>query len=85
MDKNIIATIHPFMLGQEILVYNEKGECIHSFETTIDNVNNLIYTLCEEYDINKVTFIGGQIYSKKFKDEFAANKFGNRKIEVTIK
>lgn len=83
MDKYIIATIHPFVFGQEVMIYS-NNECIQVFETTLDNMGKMIYTLCERYNINRVDFIGGQMYSNKFKNEFAANKFGNRKIEVTI-
>ena len=84
MDKYIVATIHPFVFGQEIMLYSD-GECIQAFETTLQEMGKMVYNLCEMYGVNKVDFIGGQMYSKRFKDEFAANKFGNRKIELTIR
>lgn len=84
MDKYIIATIHPFVFGQEVMLYKDD-KCIQSFETTLENMGEMVYHLCEMYDVDKVTFIGGQMYSKKIKEQFTANKFGNRPIEVTIR
>ena len=83
MDKYIIATIHPFILGQEIMIYiDNKYE--RTIECTLEYMCDTIYKLCEQYDINEVKFVGGQLYALKFKDQFAANKFGKRHINVTI-
>ena len=83
MDKYVVATIHPFVLGQEIMVYID-GKCEKVVECTLDNMTNIIKRLCQEYNINKVNFIGGQLYALKFKDELVANKFNNKPIEVHI-
>ena len=84
MDKNkIAATIHPFVLGQEIYIYQD-GKYIKTVECTLETMCPLINKLCNEYNIDDVHFYGGQLYSLKFKDEFAANKYGKRKIKVHI-
>lgn len=83
MDKYMVATIHPFVLGQEIMIYN-KDKCIKVVECTLDTMCDIVYSLCERYDINEVHFIGGQLYALKFKDNFTACKYGKRKINVSI-
>lgn len=84
MGNYVVGTIHPFVLGQEILVYIDS-QCIQVVECTLENMNEKVYQLCEKYNINKVCFVGGQLYALKFKDELVANKFGNKHIEVTIR
>ena len=83
MDKYVVATIHPFVLGQEIMVYI-NGKCERVVECTLDNMVDIIEELCKEYDITKVNFIGGQLYALKFKDKLVAKKFNNKSIEVHI-
>lgn len=83
MDKYIIATIHPFVFGQEVMIY-ENNKCIKTIECTLDNMCTTIYKLCEEYNIDDVKFFGGQLYALKFKNEFVANKFGNKHINISI-
>lgn len=79
----IVATIHPFILGQEIYAY-VGNECVQIIECTIDNMPQMVYQLCDRYNLNEVHFYGGQLYALKWKDEFAANKFTNRKINIHI-
>lgn len=83
MDKYIVAQIHPFVLEQEINTYVD-GECVQTIKCTLDNMCERIYMLCQKYDIFNVHFYGGQLYALKFKDEFAACKYGNRPIEIHI-
>lgn len=83
MDRYVIATIHPFVFGQEVMVYIDK-ECVRTIECTLNTMPKMIYKLCEEYDINDVRFFGGQLYALKFKEEFTACKFGKRQINVHI-
>ena len=83
MDKYVIATIHPFVFGQEIMAYIDEKN-VQTIECTIEDIPEKVYLLCEKYNINKVHFYGGQLYALKFKDMFVANKFGKRNIEVHI-
>ena len=83
MNKHIVAPIHPFIRQQEISVYID-GECVKVEKCTLDNMCDVIYGLCEKYDIDRVDFQGGQLYALKFKDEFLVNKFGAKVIKVFI-
>ena len=79
----VVATIHPFVLGQEIYVY-VGDECVQVLETTIDQMCEKIYMLCEKYNLTQVHLYGGQLYALKWKDEFVAHKFGKKNIEIHI-
>lgn len=79
----ITASIHPFVLGQEIYVYIDN-ECVKIIETTIDQMSNKIYSLCEQYHIEDVHLYGGQLYALKWRDDFIAHKFGKKNIEIHI-
>lgn len=83
MDRYVIGYIHPFVLGQQIAIYENEKE-IASFDCTLDQMEEMIYNLCVTYNVNKVIFKGGQLYALKFKDNFIAHKFGNKNIEVQI-
>lgn len=83
MDKHIVAYIHPFVLGQQIVIYDNEKQ-LESFDCTLDQMEEMIYNLCVSQNINKVIFKGGQLYALKFKDNFAAHKFGNKNIEVKV-
>lgn len=83
MDSYVIASIHPFVFGQEINIYIEDK--YHStVECVLEDIPQKIYKICEDYKINKVHFYGGQLYALKFKDMFVSHKFGKRNIEVHI-
>lgn len=80
----IIATIHPFVMEQNFYVIDEKGECIKTFTCNLENMGKKLYQACEKENISKIHFHGGQLYALKLRDEFIANKFGNKNIEINI-
>ena len=83
MDR-IVATIHPFVLIQEISVY-KNDECIKNVSCSLTDMEDTIYTLCKEFNVNKVDIAGGQLYGLKIKEHFAANKFNNsNQIDIEI-
>lgn len=82
-DSYIAASIHPFVLGQEIYVVKD-GERIKTIETTLDQMKDMIFELSKEYDINDIDFFGGQLYALKFKDELAATKYAVRPLNIRI-
>lgn len=79
----IYATIHPFVIKQNFYIV-DKNECIKTFTCNLENMGKKMYQICEQKDINKIHFHGGQLYALKLKDEFIAHKFGNKHIEIII-
>ena len=83
MDRYVVAYVHPFVMEQEISIY-ENNKLISNFKCTLDQMEEMIYNLCAEGDIHKVIFKGGQLYALNFNDHLTAHKFGNHKINVEI-
>ena len=79
----IIAIIHPFVMEQEFCIFKDNL-CIKSFTCNLENMGKKLYQVCEKEKISKIHFHGGQLYALKLRDEFIANKFGNKYIEITI-
>ena len=84
MDRYIVAYIHPFVLEQEISIYGDNGELWRTFSCTLDQMEQMLYEICESYGVQDVHIKGGQLYAMKFKDDFVANKFGNKNINIII-
>ena len=82
-NKFIVARIDPFLLEQEIRVY-ENRECIREVSCNIKEFCTKVYQLCEEYDIKDVNFKGGKFIAMKFQKDFLNNKFGKRDISINI-
>lgn len=79
----ITATIHPFVVQQEICVY-VGNECVQITSADIDHVCEQICTLCKKYNIDEVYFHGGQLYALKWKDDFTSHKFTKQDIHIHI-
>ena len=82
---HIVATIHPFVMQQEIGVY-KNGECIKIVQCNLDDIKKVCCNLCEEYNIHQVDLGGtNQLYSLHIKEEIEKNnKFNNLQINVEI-
>ena len=73
---------HPFVMKQKIEVYKE-GECVETLESNFDNIENLCYELCKEYDINQVNLIGNKMFNMKIKKDMNT-KYSDSDIIITL-
>ena len=80
---HIVATIHPFVIEQDVAVY-KNGECIKAIKCSLDEVENVCYNLCKEYDIHQLDLGGNQLYTMHLKDKIIENKFDNFNINVEV-
>ena len=83
MNKHIVCCIHPFVVTQEIDVY-QNGECIKTVKCALDQLEDTIVELGMKYNINKIDLKGGQLYSLKIKENLELNKYTENKFEVYI-
>lgn len=84
MNKHIIAMVHPFVVEQEVRVY-DNGECIKITSCTLDNIENTILTLANQYNIKQIDLAGSQIYNLKIRDNMNANtNFNKNELNITI-
>lgn len=81
---HIVATIHPFVIEQEVCVY-QNGECVKTVKCNLDDVHKVCMKLCKEFDIHTVD-IGGhnQLYSMHIKDKIVEDNFDNFAVEVNV-
>jgi hypothetical protein len=84
MNKHIIAMVHPFVVEQEVSVY-DNGECIKTMNCTLDNIENTILTLANQYNIKQIDLAGSQIYNLKIRDNINTNtNFNKNELNITI-
>lgn len=72
----IAVSIHPFVVMQEISIYRNGG-CIKTELCPFRDLEQTLYTLCKQYNINQVDLSGGQLFALRIKDNFAAKKYNN--------
>ena len=84
---HVVATIHPFVMQQEVDVY-KNGECIKVIQCTLDDIEQVCYNLCKKYNIHQLDLCGvNQLYSLHIKeniDKSNNNKFNDFQINVEI-
>ena len=82
---HVVASIHPFVMEQEVDVY-KNGECVKVVQCTLKDIENVCYALCKEYNINQLDLAGqNQIYALHIKENLEkSNKYEDFKINIEI-
>lgn len=75
MNTRVIATINPFDMQQQIMIF-ENDKCINKLYTTLDNLSDTIYGLNKEYKVNMIEFCGVPQYVNKYVKDLKT-KFAN--------
>ena len=83
MNKHIVCNIHPFVLEQEVNVY-DNGECIKTAKCTLDNLEENISSLINMYNIKQIDLAGNQLYNLKVKENLLSSKYDLNDINITI-
>ncbi len=65
---NIIVAYQPFVRQQTIFVYKDN-EMKESYTVDLDQVNDTIVSLANQYRIHDITLAGNQDYLNRFKAE----------------
>lgn len=85
--NHIVTMIHPFVMEQEVCVY-QNGECVKVVKCTLDDIEKTCIDLCNEFDIDIIDTKGGQLYAMKMKkhlEDKVDTKFDlKKKITVNI-
>lgn len=84
MAKNhIVTTIHPFVMEQEVSVY-QNGECSKSVNCTLNELADVIIGLSKEFNIKTVDLAGSnQLFSLKTKDDLMS-KYAENDLEIIV-
>jgi len=82
MENNniLIVNIMNFTLNQQILIYKD-GVCILTMDTPIEEMTNVIYSLCRNYNINNINFCGNKEFCSKYVSELQ-NKYDFKNINI---
>lgn len=64
-NNNLIVNFHPFMIQQEIDVYQD-GACVKQDFVTIEEVVDKIRFYCSMYDIPRINLCGNRDFVNKF-------------------
>ena len=82
--KYLVCVIHPFILDQEVSVY-DGDECIKTFTCELSDLDKTLYAYCMKENIRQIKLSGSQLYALKIKDDFVDNKFDNSEsIQIDI-
>lgn len=66
--KNIVCSIHPFDLEQQIIVY-DNGNKIALEHCSLDDISVKIIQLSAQYNLTDITLTGSRIYGNKTKQK----------------
>ncbi|AXF52464.1 MAG: hypothetical protein [Caudoviricetes sp.] len=84
--KKIIAIIAPFQLKQDVYVY-EDGNKVDIRYPKLEELEETIFSLSEQYDVEKVNLIGSKQFNrglvKKIKEK-ELSKYQKNRLDITL-
>lgn len=84
MEKRIVGMIKPFVLEQDIYVY-EDGNKIDNIKVPLSKINETIFSLSQKYNITTIDLMGSKQFNrgliKKIKEE-EMTKFNENKLQI---
>ena len=83
MEKRLVVQIHPFLMQQEIKVYEGKNEA-KTFTSTLQELVHTIESVCDNYGIEDVVLSGMPAYTHRYANQIASNKFSNKAIRISV-
>ena len=75
----IIGIIKPFDMMQKIYVFNE-GDNIETVSTTLEDFNNIIFSLCNKYNITNIDLAGAKKFNNQIKENLIKENISKYKI-----
>lgn len=84
--KKIVGVLRPFDLEQSFYVY-ENGNKIDMAHPTVDEINEVVFSFIEKYNISQIDLTGPKQYSKgisKKIKEIEMLKYNKNSIEVNL-
>lgn len=87
MAKHIITMVQPFMIDQQVIVY-ENGNKIDAIQCTVDDLPTTIADKANQYEITDIQIGGPRKYNKilgnKIAEEYLS-KYSTKGKEIEIK
>lgn len=79
-NNNLVVMFNPFLVNQEIDVY-QNGACVKQDYVTIEDVVDKIKIYCEMYDIPRINLCGNHHFVNKF-EKALRTEYSNKTINV---
>ena len=83
MEKRLVVQIHPFLIQQEIKMYDGQNEA-KTFTSTLQELAHTIESVCDNYEIEDVVLTGIPAYTHRYASQITSNKFRNKAIQIYI-
>lgn len=84
--KKIVSVIKPFTLVQNIFVYEDTDK-IATYTANLNDIQNTLLKLTEEYQINNISLVGLKKFSKGIKEKIEQAemiKYNENKIDIKL-
>ena len=84
--KKIVAVLRPFDRKQNVYVF-ENGNKIANIQVTLDEFNNSIFSLNQQYEVNQVDLSGPKQFSRGIKrklEEAEIEKYSEHKLIINV-
>ncbi len=84
--KKIVSVIKPFTLVQNIFVYEDTDK-IATYTANLNDIQNTLLKLTEEYQINNISLVGSKKFSKGIKEKIEQAemiKYNENKIDIKL-
>lgn len=82
-NNHIVTTIRPFVMEQEVNVY-ENGECKKNVKCTLSELENVIADLAKEFNIQTVDLAGSnQLFGLRLKEKLMS-KYAENQLNIIV-
>lgn len=84
--KKIVSVIKPFTLVQNIFIYEDTDK-IATYTANLNDIQNTLLKLTEEYQINNISLVGSKKFSKGIKEKIEQAemiKYNENKIDIKL-
>lgn len=84
--KKIVSVIKPFIVNQNIFVY-EDGNKIDALSAPLNSIQDILIETANKYNITEIELIGSKKYSKGIENkikETEMSKYNQNKINIKL-
>ena len=81
-NGNIIINFRPFVLKQQVLVY-QNGECVKELHFLPNEIVDAVASLCKEYETPRVSLCGSKMYVSRYAERLNT-KFNEMNLDIDM-
>ena len=84
--KKIVSVIKPFVVNQNVFVY-EDGNKIDVISANLEDIENSLIEIAEKYNVIDIELIGSKNYSKGIKNKIETaemTKYNTNKLNIKL-